>query len=307
MQTKIITKNNLYKSFQSKFSEFIIYNNDILLRVSKRKVHSIGFKYYIIVVNNNILNILNNEKNLVYPLNLINEKILFNSLILIIIDIYIIILNILKKNAEKIIYFIFIKKEVSQNYFSCYVNEHIEIKSIIINNNYKKNKNDNIIINQRNKRKIFLIRNIKRYFIKIIKYIILLNLFNNIILNNQISLIEYQSYNITLKIKGTGTKKIFSSYTGDFKREYYPKEVYINGYIQNDVTYSYNLNETDNVIGLIWYDLINISDNMFRECSDIIEIDLSNFNTSNVTIMQSMFRDCSSLTSLNYQILILHK
>ena len=89
---------------------------------------------------------------------------------------------------------------------SDYANEVIEIKSIIINNNYKKNKNDNII-SQRNKRKIFLIRNIKRYFIKIIKYIILLNLFNNIILNNQISLIEYQSYNITLKIKGTDTKK----------------------------------------------------------------------------------------------------
>jgi surface protein len=38
---------------------------------------------------------------------------------------------------------------------------------------------------------------------------------------------------------------------------------------------------------------------MFRGCSDITEIDFSNFNTSNVTIMQRMFFDCSSLTSLN--------
>ena len=144
--------------------------------------------------------------------------------------IYIIILNIIKKNEEKIIYFIFIKKEITQNYLTSCINEVIEIKSIIINNNYKKNKNDNIIINQRNKRKIFLIRNIKRYFIKIIKYIILLNLFNNIILNNQISLIEYQSYNITLKIKGTGTKKIFSN--PYFPSNSYPNEVHINGLIQ---------------------------------------------------------------------------
>jgi len=89
----------------------------------------------------------------------------------------------------------------------------------MINNNYTKNKNDNIIKSRINQRKIFVIRNIKRNFIKIIKYIILLNLFNNIISNNKISLIECKSYNITLKIKGTGPKNIFFS---NFNREYYP-------------------------------------------------------------------------------------
>ena len=181
---------------------------------------------------------------------------------------------------------------------SGFVNELVEIKNFIINNNYKKNKNDNII-SQRNKRKIFLIRNIKRNFIKIIKHIILLHLFNNIILNNKISLIEYKSYNITLKIKGTGIKKIFSSDIKEFKREYYPTEVHINGRIQDDVNYSYNLIETDNVIGLIWHDLINSCNCMFCGCSDITEIDLSNFNFSNLEYMISMFNGCSSLTSLN--------
>ena len=74
-------------------------------------------------------------------------------------------------------------KEVTQNYLPSYVNEYIETKNIMINNNYKKNKINNFILSKKNKRKIFLIRNIKRNFIKIIKYIILLNLFNNIILN----------------------------------------------------------------------------------------------------------------------------
>jgi len=118
MQIKIITKNNIYESFKSKFTEFIIYNIDDLLRVSKRKINSIRFKDYITLVNNNILNILDNENIFVYLLNLINEIIFVNSLILIIIDIYIIILNIIKKNEEKIIYFIFIKKEITQNYLS---------------------------------------------------------------------------------------------------------------------------------------------------------------------------------------------
>ena len=64
-------------------------------------------------------------------------------------------------------------KEVTQNYLPSYVNEYIETKNIMINNNYKKNKINNFIISKRNKRKIFLLRNIKRNFIKIIKYIIL--------------------------------------------------------------------------------------------------------------------------------------
>ena len=101
------------------------------------------------------INILNGLSN-IFPL-LVN---LFCLKLLLIFDIYSFISNIIKKNEEKIIYFIFIKKEITQNYLSGFVNELVEIKNFIINNNYKKNKNDNII-SQRNKRKIFLIRNIK--------------------------------------------------------------------------------------------------------------------------------------------------
>jgi len=109
-------------------------------------------------------------------------------------------------------------------------------------------------------------------------------------------LIEYNSYNITLKIKGTGTKQIFSS---NSRFTNYPNEVYINGNKQNVVTHSYNLNQEDNFIELIWNNLINSCVCMFFECSDITEIDFSNFNTSNVEYMNQMFYGCSSLTSLN--------
>ena len=38
---------------------------------------------------------------------------------------------------------------------------------------------------------------------------------------------------------------------------------------------------------------------MFEGCSSLTELNLSNFNTNNVTNMQSIFKECSSLTELN--------
>ena len=188
------------------------------------------------------------------------------------------------------------QRVLAQNYSSKYGNFLFEHNNIttntceLIDNEIIKNDNNIFIKKQRKKRYKFLIRNINhlRNFIEIIKYIILLYIFNNIFVNNKISLIEYNSYNITLKIKGNGTKNIFDSL--HFSSEYYPNEVYINGDKQTcDTTYRYNLNQTDNVIGLIWYNLISGCDNMFNHCFDITDIDLSNFNTSNVTTMESMF------------------
>ena len=37
---------------------------------------------------------------------------------------------------------------------------------------------------------------------------------------------------------------------------------------------------------------------MFYDCSSLTSLNLSNFNTNNVTNMDSMFYNCSSLTSL---------
>ena len=38
---------------------------------------------------------------------------------------------------------------------------------------------------------------------------------------------------------------------------------------------------------------------MFNKCSSLTTLNLSNFNTNNVTNISFMFCDCSSLTSLN--------
>ena len=41
---------------------------------------------------------------------------------------------------------------------------------------------------------------------------------------------------------------------------------------------------------------------MFSGCSSLIELNLSNFNTNNVSNMRGMFTNCSSLIELNISI-----
>ena len=50
---------------------------------------------------------------------------------------------------------------------------------------------------------------------------------------------------------------------------------------------------------MVWYKNINNCKYMFRSCSDITEIDMSNFDSSQVIEMNSIFSECISLTSIN--------
>ena len=139
---------------------------------------------------------------------------------------------------------------------------------------------------------------IRNYILIIVS--ILINIFYQI-KNNIFDLFYFQYSNITLKIKGIGYNTILGNETVgyNFKGINYLKEVYINGNIQNTKEYKYYFNQTDNYVELIWDDNINSCQYMFRKCSNITEINLSNFNTSQVTLMWSMFNGCSSLTSLD--------
>ena len=108
------------------------------------------------------------------------------------------------------------------------------------------------------------------------------------------------SYNITLKIKGIGESNIFCN-----EEEYnftgidYLEKIYINNIQENPKKYSYYFNQTENFVELIWNDNLNDFSYMFRKCSNITEINLSNFNTSKIKSMNRMFTSCSSLTSLD--------
>ena len=112
---------------------------------------------------------------------------------------------------------------------------------------------------------------------------------------------EMASSLINLKTKGVGNISIYSKSFKGTK----PNIVIINNAInytdnQSDYHYSFSNSESNNNnITLIWNEPINITDSMFEDCSSITEIDLSHFDSSEVTSMKSMFLKCSSLISLN--------
>ena len=108
---------------------------------------------------------------------------------------------------------------------------------------------------------------------------------------------------IELKIKGKGESK----FLGDFPEYYayfdYPDEIIINGNNKDNLKInkikSFVFTEENNTVQLKWNNDITKCTHMFSGCSNITEIDLSQFDSSKVEIMTGMFEDCSSLTSLD--------
>ena len=135
--------------------------------------------------------------------------------------------------------------------------------------------------------------NIKKTFKLLLAiYLLLIRLSTN-------NIIEYQSSNITLKIKGPGTKYILNPSTSYLGSSYYPNKIYINKEEKSPIKNYYEFNQTNNIVELMWDKNINDCGCMFKGCSDITEIDLSFFDTSLVTNIGTMFSGCSSLTSIN--------
>ena len=139
---------------------------------------------------------------------------------------------------------------------------------------------------------------------KIIFILLIIIKFLKMLSNNKQHLIEYNFSKISLKIKGTGPKKILGYEKGSneilaFESKYFPDEVHINGEIQNIVNYTYNFELSINYVELIWNNSLNSSENMFRECRDIIELNFSDFVSSDLIKMGNMFRACKSLNSLD--------
>ena len=102
---------------------------------------------------------------------------------------------------------------------------------------------------------------------------------------------------VTLKTKVEKNVVILSD---DFFNRYNTCEIYINNSLSDSKVNRYNFNDSENITILIkWNNTIDNAESMFRDCDKIIEIDLSNFDTSQVTLMIKMFYNCSSLISLN--------
>ena len=179
-----------------------------------------------------------------------------------------------------------IERDNNKLYENYYKNDFVENKYVL--NNIKIQKR--YISNNKNKyNKIYII-----YFCLFIISKIFFS--QNIKCDN-----DFASSYINLKIKGTGNIKILSDgYEGKS-----PDNITINNAIshtKNEIKKEYNFEISENniiYITLTWNESITSTSNMFSNCVNITEIDLSNFDASSVIDMSSMFSGCSSLTSLD--------
>ena len=112
------------------------------------------------------------------------------------------------------------------------------------------------------------------------------------------TLIKFNHYSeITLKIQGSGNQYVlYQSFTP------LPDEVLINGTKTNFINNKplIKLISNLNAISLKWDKNIENCDSMFMYRNNIIEIDLSKFDTSSVTTMKYLFLGCSLLESINF-------
>ena len=153
--------------------------------------------------------------------------------------------------------------------------------------------------------------NIKRRYIKMNKnkynkfhfiyfYFIIINItFFLQFINCNHRKIEFTSSYIKLKTNGTGYIRILNA---NYYQKNKPSVISINNtinYTNNGINCVYNFDNEINNITLIWDSPPTTAEEMFNGCYDIIEIDLSNFDTSSVSSMGEMFSKCFSLNSLD--------
>ena len=125
-------------------------------------------------------------------------------------------------------------------------------------------------------------------------------------IDNIFNKIKLYSYIITLKVKSTGVNNILSSTITNENTHIYPcpSNIYLNNELFQNYTdcHFIDIKESDTEIKLEWDNIVNNSlSGIFYNCINIIEVDMTNFDTSLITDMTEMFSMCHSLKSLNVQ------
>ena len=100
---------------------------------------------------------------------------------------------------------------------------------------------------------------------------------------------------IIIKIKDSNNKEIINS-----EFYYKPDEVNLNGelYTLIDESKVDNLSYNINIISMKWNNQLTTCQNMFANITCIEEIDLSNFNFSNILSTEKMFYQCTNLKNV---------
>ena len=112
------------------------------------------------------------------------------------------------------------------------------------------------------------------------------------------------SFIAKIKIKGREFQNIIYPWVRDFDNQKYPDEISIekNNEIINiaRLTYRINSEEDENIVIMKWNAYPNSTRWMFINCINIIEIDLTQFYLTYISIMNSTFQNCYILTSVKY-------
>ena len=118
----------------------------------------------------------------------------------------------------------------------------------------------------------------------------------NIIKENR----KFYSYvsEITIKINGIGNQSIISSSYSLYS--VYPNEVYINDTKVGENICFVNLSYHETIVRMVWFNKLGTCERMFSGLSNIKEVDLSKFDSSNIVSTYAMFMDCSSLEYINF-------
>ena len=112
------------------------------------------------------------------------------------------------------------------------------------------------------------------------------------------SLLLIQSYEITLKIRTGGNQTIISQ-----SYNHCPDIIYVDGEettpVDSPKCRTINLKKVSSTIKLVWNSTSNNLDYMFKDLVNLLEVDLSKYDTSSVTSMKQLFYGCNSLISVN--------
>ena len=174
------------------------------------------------------------------------------------------------------------------NSFNYYKNLLINSKASFSHNSNEKRINIFQINNQ----------NIKKINHFPLFYFIVFSLINCILSEK---LFNYRSLNndniIKLYINKGGFQKVIGS-------KILPDEIYLNDKLtnfSNSGFISINDDYKRNEVTLLWKKKLKSCENLFESCNNIAEIDLSNFDTSEVTSMVGMFYECRNLENINFE------
>ena len=182
----------------------------------------------------------------------------------------------------------------------------IKLKKILKNIQIKmkiKTRNKSFKLNRKKNYKEYIKININaniNFKYNIFVIICLILLIYQIHLSKEVKIHNYRKLNraseISMKIYGTGTQQLINQ---NFYNKYKPSELFINGNQKTVSNYATNLRANTNDIIYKWTVTIKSCESMFSGVN-LLSIDLSKFQSSQVNSMTKMFYQCTMLTSVNF-------